>query len=221
MDLFCAVLPYISDLHLGHANAIGFDNRPFADVTEMNETLIRRWNSNVIRADTVYVLGNFIWEKESLWPAWLERLTGNKVLIRGNHDPRQFSQATKRFFQDIADYREITDTGRHVILCHYPMPFHRADYDEKCFMLYGHIHNTREYAFLEKLRKELREARTERSHARAQFINVGCMMPLMDYTPRTLDEILDGNEKAADAQEKARRMNGVAPFLKKSLIFTR
>ena len=68
-------------------NAIGFDNRPFADVTEMNETLIHRWNSVVSRADTVYVLGDFIWEKESLWPAWLERLTGNKVLIRGNHDP--------------------------------------------------------------------------------------------------------------------------------------
>lgn len=147
---------YISDLHLGHANAVGFDNRPFADVTEMNETLIHRWNSTVSRADTVYALGDFIWEKESLWPAWLERLTGNKVLIRGNHDPRQFSQATKRFFQNIADYKEITDTGRHVILCHYPMPFHRADYDEKYLMLYDHVHNTREYAFLEKLRKELR-----------------------------------------------------------------
>ena len=196
---------YISDLHLGHVNAIGFDNRPFADVTEMNETLIHRWNSVVSRADTVYVLGDFIWEKESLWPAWLGRLTGNKVLIRGNHDPRQFSQATKRFFQDIADYKEITDTGRHVILCHYPMPFHRAGYDEKCFMLYGHVHNTREYAFLEKLRKELRESRTERSHARAQFINVGCMMPWMDYTPRTLDEILDGEEKAPGSQEENER----------------
>ena len=194
---------YISDLHLGHVNAIGFDNRPFADVTEMNETLIHRWNSTVSRADTVYVLGDFIWEKESLWPAWLERLTGNKVLVRGNHDPRQFSRATKRFFQDIADYKEITDTGRHVILCHYPMPFHRADYDEKCFMLYGHVHNTREYAFLEKLRKELRESHTERGHARAQFINVGCMMPWMDYTPRTLDEILDGDKNAAGAQEES------------------
>lgn len=45
---------YIVDLHLGHANAIGFDGRPFADVMEMNKTLIRRWNSTVGRADTVY-----------------------------------------------------------------------------------------------------------------------------------------------------------------------
>ena len=26
---------YIADLHLGHSNVIGFDNRPFADVDEM------------------------------------------------------------------------------------------------------------------------------------------------------------------------------------------
>ena len=44
---------------------------------------------------------DFIWEKESLWPAWLERLTGNKVLIRGNHDPREFNTAPTRFFQTL------------------------------------------------------------------------------------------------------------------------
>ena len=46
---------YIADLHLGHANAIRFDNRPFADVDEMNESLIRSWNSMVTKQDTVYV----------------------------------------------------------------------------------------------------------------------------------------------------------------------
>ena len=31
---------YISDLHIGHANAIKFDNRPFADVNEMNNAML-------------------------------------------------------------------------------------------------------------------------------------------------------------------------------------
>lgn len=31
---------YTSDLHLGHANAITFDNRLFADVEEMDRTLM-------------------------------------------------------------------------------------------------------------------------------------------------------------------------------------
>ena len=29
---------YISDLHIGHENILRFDNRPFADVNEMNNT---------------------------------------------------------------------------------------------------------------------------------------------------------------------------------------
>ena len=49
-------------------------------------------------------------------------------------------------------YKEITDGGRHVILSHYPTPFHKADYDLNCWMLYGHVHNTREHDFMQKLR---------------------------------------------------------------------
>ena len=194
---------YTADLHFHYEPFL--PSRPFGSVEEMDRVLIARWNAAVSEDDTVYVVGDVGYNRGLVPGDALARLRGHKHLIRGNHDPRQFSQATKRFFQDIADYKEITDTGRHVILCHYPMPFHRAGYDEKCFMLYGHVHNTREYAFLEKLRKELRESHTEHSHARAQFINVGCMMPWMDYTPRTLDEILDGDDKAAGLQEENER----------------
>ena len=31
---------YISGLHIGHENILRFDNRPFADVNEMNNKLI-------------------------------------------------------------------------------------------------------------------------------------------------------------------------------------
>lgn len=78
---------YIADLHLGHANIIRFDNRPFADLTEMHDTILNNWNSRVTGNDTVYVIGDFIWAKESEWPFYLGPLAGNKVLITGNHDP--------------------------------------------------------------------------------------------------------------------------------------
>lgn len=185
---------YIADLHLGHANVIRFDQRPFATVDEMNDTLIRNWNETVTRGDTVYILGDLIWSKEAQWPEWLDKLKGQKVLIRGNHDPKEFSAKTKSYFQDIANLKEIVDGGRHVIMCHYPIPFHRADYDEKCIMLYGHVHVTREYEIIERLRKDVRDAHTQGFHALGQFINVGCMMPWMDYRPRMLDEILQ-NER--------------------------
>ena len=60
---------YISDLHIGHENILRFDNRPFADVNEMNNKLKENWNARVRSDDTVYILGDFIWAKESEWPS--------------------------------------------------------------------------------------------------------------------------------------------------------
>ena len=44
---------YISDLHLLHKNCIGFDERPFADLEEMHETILANWNRKVTNSDTV------------------------------------------------------------------------------------------------------------------------------------------------------------------------
>ena len=186
---------YIADLHMEHENVIRFDNRPFANLEEMHHTIIQNWNKAVSASDTVYILGDMIWGKEAEWPGWLEQFSGNKVLIIGNHDPKRISEQTKRHFQDIADYKEIADDGRRVILCHYAMPFHRAAYGERCYMLYGHVHNTREYALLEQLRRKVKASCTQKGFARGNFINVGCMMPWMNYTPRTLEEIIRREEE--------------------------
>jgi calcineurin-like phosphoesterase family protein len=37
----------IADLHLGHEAVLGYADRPFASVAEMNERLVERWNSVV------------------------------------------------------------------------------------------------------------------------------------------------------------------------------
>lgn len=186
---------YISDLHIGHENILRFDNRPFADVNEMNNKLIENWNARVHSDDTVYILGDFIWTKESEWPSIVGLLGGNKVLIRGNHDPKQFSAATRRMFQEITDLKEIKDSGKHVVMCHYPIPFFRAGFAPTAFMLYGHVHQTIEYEYIAKLRREVKANATGYGTPNGNFINVGCMMPYMDYTPRTLDEIIEGDAR--------------------------
>ena len=53
---------FTADTHFGHANVIRFDDRPFGSVDEMDEELIRRWNSKVGTEDFVYVLGDMIWK---------------------------------------------------------------------------------------------------------------------------------------------------------------
>lgn len=184
---------YISDLHLGHANVIRFDGRPYQTVQEMDEDIIKRWNETVSDDDTVYILGDFCWGKEKEWLYYLKQMSGKKVLIRGNHDLVKMSAQLRRHFQDVKDYLEIKDNGRNVILCHYPMPFYKRSYFEGMYMLYGHVHVTREDVFLNEWKKTIRETRSDAGHARGQFYNVGCMKSYMDYRPRTLDEILAAN----------------------------
>lgn len=186
---------YISDLHMGHGNVIKFDNRPFCTVAEMDQALIDNWNSVVTNVDTVYILGDFCWDKEDRWIEILKQLRGNKQLIKGNHDLKNPSAQLKCMFQDIKDYKEITDNGKHVIMSHYPIPFYKADYNPKTYMLYGHVHTTIENDFMEHLKKYIyiNDQRGNSAH-QCQMYNVGCMMPWMDYTPRTLDEIIAAQE---------------------------
>ncbi|MEG0505442.1 MAG: metallophosphoesterase, partial [Raoultibacter sp.] len=103
---------YISDLHIGHENILRFDHPPFADLSEMHTAIMDRWNSVVTGNDTVYILGDFVWAKQSLWPFFVEPLAGQKVLIRGNHDPKECTRAMHRLFQDVRDYKEIDDENR-------------------------------------------------------------------------------------------------------------
>ena len=49
---------FTSDLHLGHCGIIGMQNRPFAEVEEMNRVLIDNYNAVVQKNDTVYILGD-------------------------------------------------------------------------------------------------------------------------------------------------------------------
>ena len=43
-------------LNIFDVDVIKFDNRPFADVTEMNEAMVTNWNNTVKSTDTIYHL---------------------------------------------------------------------------------------------------------------------------------------------------------------------
>jgi len=186
-----AIIRYLSDTHFFHQNIITLDGRPFQSLEEMHATLIENWNRVVAKGDLTYILGDFCWQrKESVWLELLHQLNGNKVLIRGNHDLDHPSQKLRAEFVDFKDYQVIRDNGRSVVLCHYPIMFYKNASSPATFMLCGHVHTTRENDFLERWREELRRTRSEAGDSYGNIYNVGCMMPYMDYTPRTLDEIL-------------------------------
>lgn len=173
---------YISDTHFGHSGIIRYDNRPFTNVEEMDETIIKRWNDAVSNNDTVYILGDFSWYKEGQTLEILNRLSGKKVLIKGNHD--RISPKVSRKFMKVCDYLEIKNNGQKVVLSHYPMPFWNGQFRNSVH-LYGHVHNSHQWNICEHLRKELEQLQD----IPMRMYNVGCMMEWIDYTPSTLSEI--------------------------------
>lgn len=177
---------YIADWHYEHANCINFDNRPFVNVEEMNKELIRRWNSVVKPGDVTYVLGDMFWCNTTTAIEVLKQLNGQIVLIKGNHD-RCKDKDFVSCFAKITDYLEIKDGNRDVVLCHYPIPCFKNHY-YGWYHLYGHVHTSFEYNMMEHTKYLMKELYTKP----CEMYNVGAMMPYMDYTPRTLDEILEG-----------------------------
>lgn len=193
---------YISDLHFGHKNIIRFDGRPFASVEEMEDKMVENWNSVVRQKDTTYILGDFCWSaKDDEWIRIANRLNGAKVLIRGNHDLSKMSYRLRNCFADVRDYKEIGDCGKRVIMSHYPMLLYKGAYNPDVVMLCGHVHLTRENSLLEKWRQELVDTQKGNGDSCGQVINVGCMMPYMAYTPRTLTEILNAYKGEAKPHE--------------------
>lgn len=179
---------YIADWHYDHKNIIAFDNRPFLSVEQMNQELIRRWNNTVSAGDIVYVLGDMFWCKNSEALPVLDQLNGQKFLIRGNHDRCNDGTFIKKFVK-VTEYLEVDDDGRKVVLCHYPMPCFKNHY-YGWYHLYGHVHDSFEWNMVENFKMQMRDLYDKP----CEMYNVGAMMPWMDYTPRILDEIIDGGQ---------------------------
>ena len=135
----------VSDHHFFHNNIIKYCNRPFETVEEMNEVLVKNWNSVIGPDDHVYHLGDFCFGNVEKWNWCLEpgRLNGHIHLILGNHDPeRVFRPGTliERF--DSIDFQKVLlIDGWTVYLNHFPFLDFSNNVDHKVMQLFGHIHS--------------------------------------------------------------------------------
>lgn len=197
---------YISDLHFFHKNVTNegsnFDNRPFDTLEEMHNVLIKNWNSTVTNSDNVYILGDLAWKENEESIKLISTLKGNKHLIKGNHD-RVKDQRYKQLFVEICDYKEISDSkdgkSYNLVLSHFPIMFWNKQHvftkdgnrrKTWAVHLYGHVHSSIEETYYQTFLTQLNSEYNIACIAK----NVGCMLPYMDYTPRTLSEILKGSE---------------------------
>ncbi|MFR7913868.1 metallophosphoesterase [Eubacterium ramulus] len=192
---------YISDLHIKCQNS--FDGRTL----EHDELLVNNWNSVINNNDTVYVLGDIGRVGRSRDNEYVSsivaRLKGKKILITGNHDAQGLrDNRISQQFVAIHNYLEIVDNynglNQKIVLSHYPIFSWNGCYKDT-ILLYGHTHgNFDDQIFQDSLKqlrqkvKQLNEENIDVKKFRKEpyAYNVGCMIPYMDYTPRTLAEIM-------------------------------
>jgi calcineurin-like phosphoesterase family protein len=129
-----------SDTHFGHVNICNFTNydgspvRPWDSVEEMDEEMVKRWNNTVGPKDKVYHLGDVVINRKSL--QILDRLNGDKVLIKGNHDIFPLKDYVK-YFRDIRAYHVMNG----MILSH--IPVHKESIARFGTNIHGHTHGNR------------------------------------------------------------------------------
>lgn len=164
-----------SDTHFGHEKTVttfkrkdGSPLRSFANVEEMDETMIQRWNERIGPKDKVYHLGDVVINRRFL--KTLERLNGDKVLIKGNHDIFDLSEYIK-YFRDIRGYHVLNG----LILSHIPM--HVESLGRFGTNVHGHLHANR----------VMRVNQYHKEEIDPRYHNI--CVELTDYAPISLDEL--------------------------------
>lgn len=165
---------FTSDQHIGHKAILYFPNgrSQFSTIQEMEDYIIRKWNSVVTPEDEVYVLGDFAYKcskryAESIF--W--QLNGKKHLISGNHDNKVANNLVN-CWESISQVKRISITlpngvGQYLLLSHRPF----LSWENKCWHLHGHTHGTIQELNVDKNRLDV-------------------SVELYDYTPISEEQII-------------------------------
>lgn len=179
---------FISDFHFGHAKVIEYTDRPFANVEDMNQHMIDRFNSIVKNEDTVYIVGDFCLGNLERVTEYLSKLNGVKHLIRGNHDAGSDDNLIRAGFASVTNSLILTQDGVKIGLSHYPfkrpgeMPGKYNLKPEDCDVLvHGHVHQL---------------FKTKRHESGKLMINVS--VEVIKYTPISLNEVLTIYREASE-----------------------
>ena len=195
---------YIADCHFYHeALNTKMDNRGFSSVDEMNQVMIQKWNQKVRDCDETVILGDFSFGDAMQTNALLSQLNGKKYLIEGNHDRYlQYRRFDKALFGWIRPYEELHDNERKVILSHYPVMCYNGQYrtnesgEPKTYMLYGHVHNTRDELLVDQLIRMTRQTSFVDFSGNEKTIPcnmINCFCVFSDYEPLSLDEWIEND----------------------------
>lgn len=164
---------FASDHHFGHANILTFKRedgtplRDFKDIDHMNEHIIKCHNEVVKPNDKVYFLGDVVMSRKNSALKILERLNGEKILIKGNHDQCD-AKAYLEYFKDIRGSHQFEG----LIMTH--IPIHPESLARWGLNVHGHLHSNVVKMALSQIPDK-------------RYFNVS--MERINYTPISLEEV--------------------------------
>ena len=126
----------ISDTHWGHDNIIKYEDRP----KDHDVIMLKNWVSMIEWNDTVIHLGDLFFGKGI---QYLPQLTGNILLVRGNHDTKSNSWYRDNGITMVLDAFTLKTHGNEFVFTHAPLP-NMCGFD---YNIHGHLHRNTHRAF--------------------------------------------------------------------------
>jgi calcineurin-like phosphoesterase family protein len=145
---------FTSDHHFGHTNIIKYSQRPFENVSEMDQALIENWNAVIAPNDLVFHLGDFTFHQNASkyftalhgqihilkleWhhdSRWLETEGNKPLLSKGGHTLKFLPALTVLYCAQLGD-------GKYplpITISHYPLAEWEASH-HGAWQLHGHSH---------------------------------------------------------------------------------
>lgn len=149
------MLYFTSDIHFNDKQTLMVDSRPFKSTKDYDKFVLKLWNKQAKKGDTIYVVGDFVdcdgaghesW-KEAI--KYVKKIKADVILIMGNNEERIvknfFDDNFESFksyclslgFKDVLYDTYIEFNGIKFFLTHKPIN-HKKD----VINLFGHIHRS-------------------------------------------------------------------------------
>ena len=132
---------FTSDWHLSHNNVIKYDNRPFDNIKEMNDEIIKRFNTLVKPDDHVIFLGDMFFGSYKELMTILDNINCKNIhYVYGNHDKLIKKEMLGKFLT-LTDILTVVVGKQEIVCCHYAMRvWNRCHHGS--WHLYGHSHGS-------------------------------------------------------------------------------
>lgn len=200
---------FTADWHLGHVNILHYCNRPFKNIQEMHDRIIKEYNFLVNDKDVVFFLGDMGFYDFKEFQRLITSLKGRKILIMGNHDKWGMNTYYNAGFDVVLWDGTIKIGKREIYLNHIP----RRTLIELFRLVKVYIRDMRQrkrpwYQVINRIKKECKRYRRSNKNwtlcghvhqawkIRGKNINVG--VDVWDFKPvhfRHLISIMDKEDK--------------------------